>query len=197
MIRKIDIAQFGSFNDFVWDRCVRDDGANIVGFKKLNILYGRNYSGKTTLSRIFRSLQNGELPEKYKNPLFSVETDSGNVTQSQIPLNDHHIRVYNKDFIDDHLSFLRDSDGNITPFAIIGSINKEIEDEIHEIESELGSIEGEIGLRHVHATKNTEYLKKNAEKTKSEVELRAKLTNKATQPPSGIKHNTTYKDPNY
>ncbi|MEB3733722.1 AAA family ATPase [Halopseudomonas pachastrellae] len=30
---------------------------NIAEFKKINILYGRNYSGKTTLSRIFRALE--------------------------------------------------------------------------------------------------------------------------------------------
>ena len=28
-------------------------------------MYGRNYSEKTTLSRIFRSLETGQLPENY------------------------------------------------------------------------------------------------------------------------------------
>ncbi|MCG8613516.1 MAG: AAA family ATPase, partial [Pseudomonadales bacterium] len=39
------------FKDFRWALSVRDDGNNIAELKKLNILYGRNYSGKTTLSR--------------------------------------------------------------------------------------------------------------------------------------------------
>ena len=38
---------------FVGPHLVRDDGNNVAEFKKINILYGRNYSGKTTLSRIY------------------------------------------------------------------------------------------------------------------------------------------------
>ena len=54
MFKKIlNINNMGVFNDFDWDNSVRDKGNNIVEFKKVNILYGRNYSGKTTLSRIF------------------------------------------------------------------------------------------------------------------------------------------------
>ena len=57
MIEYIDIPNFGSFHNFVWASSVRDSDGNIVNFKKLNILYGRNYSGKTTLSRILRSMK--------------------------------------------------------------------------------------------------------------------------------------------
>ncbi len=117
MIEHIDIPNVGSFKNFVWNNSIRDSGNNIAKFKKLNIIYGRNYSGKTTLSRIFRSLQAGILPDKYENPAFTVSTDSGTITQTQIPTANHHIRVYNGDFIDDHLGFLRDSEGKITPFA--------------------------------------------------------------------------------
>lgn len=139
MIEYIDIPNFGSFMNFVWSTSIRDSGNNVAKFKKLNIIYGRNYSGKTTLSRIFRSLQTGDLPDNYENPTFSVSTDSGAITQSQIPTDDYHIRVYNRDFVDDHLSFLRDQEGKITPFAIIGSENKAIETEIAEKEKELVS----------------------------------------------------------
>lgn len=38
---------------------------------------------------------------------------------------------------------------------------------------------------------------KQGAKYKAEKSLKAKLTNKATQPPAGIKHNPIYKDPNY
>ena len=97
MIEHIDIQNFGSFKDFVWSTSIRDSGNNVAKFKKLNIIYGRNYSGKTTLSRIFRSLQTGRLPDNYENPTFSVSTDSGTITQSQITTDDHHIRVYNRE----------------------------------------------------------------------------------------------------
>jgi wobble nucleotide-excising tRNase len=87
MIEYIDIQDFGSFQNFVWRDSIRDGGNNIEKFKKLNIIYGRNYSGKTTLSRIFRSLETGKLPDKFENPAFTVGTDSGTITQTQIPAN--------------------------------------------------------------------------------------------------------------
>lgn len=59
MIEKLDIANFGSFTEFRWDTDVRESHGAVGRFKKLNILYGRNYSGKTTLSRIFRSFEIG------------------------------------------------------------------------------------------------------------------------------------------
>jgi wobble nucleotide-excising tRNase len=197
MIEYIDIPNFGSFKNFVWRTSIRDSGNNVAKFKKLNIIYGRNYSGKTTLSRIFGSLQTGDLPDTYENPTFSVSTDSGTITQSQIPTDDYHIRVYNGDFIDDHLSFLRDREGKITPFAIIGSENKAIEKKIADKEKELGNVEEQTGLRYKHATKNAEFLAKQVAKNEVEKSFKAKLTHKATQLPAGIKHNPIYKDPNY
>ena len=197
MIEHIDIPNFGSFKNFVWSTSIRDEGSNLGKFKKLNIIYGRNYSGKTTLSRIFRSLRTGKLPDKYESPLFSVSTHSGIITQDQIPISDHHIRVYNRDFVDDHLSFLRDREGNITSFAIVGSENIAIEKEITEIEKELGNVEDKTGLRYEYDNKNGEFLAKQGVQINAEKSLKAKLTQKATQPPNGIKHNPIYKDPNY
>ena len=137
------------------------------------------------------------MPEKYEAPSFSVKTDTGIITNAKIPTTDHNIRVYNKDFVDEHLGFLRDKDGKITPFAIIGSENKAIEQEIAEKEKELGNVEEKTGLRFQYNIKNTAFLKKQVEKTAAENDLNKKLTNKATQPPAGIKHNPIYKDPNY
>jgi len=51
MFKKIDIQKFGLFEDFKWSKELIDNQLN-----KVNIIYGRNYSGKTTLSRIFGCL---------------------------------------------------------------------------------------------------------------------------------------------
>ena len=61
------IGNFAVFDGFDWNAVVRDQGNNVAEFKEINIIYGRNYSGKTTLSRIFHSLEKGELHEKYPN----------------------------------------------------------------------------------------------------------------------------------
>ncbi len=197
MIRRLNIHNFGSFHKFTWDVAIRDKGNNVAPFKKINILYGRNYSGKTTISRIIRSLDTGELPEKYENPSFTVFTDDAQITQECIPYGQLDIRVYNRDFIDEHLGFLKDSEGKITPFAVIGSENKTIEEQIKQKEKELGGVELETGLRYKLAQqhRNVESSKKQWEQADSS--LKNKLTKKATQPPSGIKHNPIYKDPNY
>jgi wobble nucleotide-excising tRNase len=150
MIQRIDIKNFGSFSNFAWNAQIKKDG-NLLDFKKLNILYGRNYSGKTTLSRLVRCLETGELPKKYTDPEFSIKTDAGLISQTGIANHGLHIRVFNKDFVDDNLSFLRNDEGNIEPFAILGGDNTKIEKEIEEKEKALGSIEEKNGLRNEYA----------------------------------------------
>ena len=49
-ILKFDKINFGSYENFTWDNGLEE-------FKTINIFYGRNYSGKTTLSRIARSFE--------------------------------------------------------------------------------------------------------------------------------------------
>ena len=46
------VTNMGVFKDLNWERDVRDASRNVIEFKELNIIYGRNYSGKTTLSRL-------------------------------------------------------------------------------------------------------------------------------------------------
>ena len=52
MFTKIDIKKFGLYKDFKW--------AGLPELSRVNIIYGRNYSGKTTLSRIFDGVFLGE-----------------------------------------------------------------------------------------------------------------------------------------
>jgi wobble nucleotide-excising tRNase len=147
VISQIDIASFGSFSGLAWKKSIRD-GGNVQNFKRLNILYGRNYSGKTTLSRIFRALETGRNPLNYTSASFTVYGDKGDVTQAGIATHGYDIRVYNRDFVSDNLSFLvNQASGEIKTFAIVGEKNKEIEDAIATIEAELGSVETKAGLR--------------------------------------------------
>ena len=56
MLKRIKHINAGSFKEFKWSEHMNLDNENNM-FKDINILYGRNYSGKTTISRIFRSLE--------------------------------------------------------------------------------------------------------------------------------------------
>jgi wobble nucleotide-excising tRNase len=146
MIKKVDIQKFGLFKDFQWKNSF---GAAVDAeeFKQLNIIYGRNYSGKTTLSRIFRSIELGYLPKKYSDGVFCiVDTDDSKITQINLHTNDK-IRVYNSDFVKENLSWLYDDiNGDIKPFTLLGSGNVIAEKRIIDIDTELGSIDRKTGL---------------------------------------------------
>ncbi len=149
MIKQIDIARFGSFSGLEWKKAVRDSGKNIKAFQRLNILYGRNYSGKTTLSRVFRALETNKLPMNYAGSSFTVMGDKGTVTCEGLLTHNYDVRVYNRDFVTDNLSLLVNQDvgGVIKTFAIVGEQNKEIDDAIAAIDAKLGSVEAKAGLR--------------------------------------------------
>ncbi len=67
-IQKINITNFGSYVDYTW---INSD----TNFNDVNIIYGRNYSGKTTLSRIFRCLEDKCLHQDYEKPEFSFSLE--------------------------------------------------------------------------------------------------------------------------
>lgn len=136
MIKKIDIKKFGLFSDYNWDSEIGSDLTKDV-FKKVNIIYGRNYSGKTTLSRIFRSVETGELHEDYKDAEFAISTDDDIIKQSNLSYN-KQIRVYNTDFVKKNLSWLHDSKGEILPFTLLGGDNTIIEGKLIDIDIKLG-----------------------------------------------------------
>lgn len=125
MFNRIDITYFGSFSGLNWNKSLRDRGNNVQDFKRLNILYGRNYSGKTTLSRIFRALETGRMPSNYVGSNFTIHGDKGDVTQASIADHDYDVRVYNRDFVSENLSFLINQaiGGEIKTFAIVGEKN--------------------------------------------------------------------------
>lgn len=101
MIKKLShIRKMAVFDAFDWDASVRDANNRPIFFKPLNVIYGRNYSGKTTLSRILHALENGEISDKYTEPEFKVEfADGTTVDQTSPTSHAHTVRVFNEDFV--------------------------------------------------------------------------------------------------
>lgn len=201
MITKFkSINNLAVFQNFNWDTTIRDEGNNVVLFKPINILYGRNYSGKTTLSRIVRALETGNISDKYENPQFEVSIkDIADSTPSNLTAHGKKIRVFNEDFVKDNLRFIVNSDESITPFAIIGG-NATIEAEIQTLKNDLGRNEdgNESGfyleLKNVFATANTALQAYQTENSS----LDQKLSSKATNNPNGIKYKSErFGDQNY
>src|SRR5690606_5207108 len=101
------IKNLAVFQNFVWDASVLDTTGAVQIFKEINVIYGRNYSGKTTLSRIVRALERGELSDKYENPEFQVSIkDIADATQANLTAHGKKIRVFNEDFVKVNLRFI-------------------------------------------------------------------------------------------
>jgi wobble nucleotide-excising tRNase len=196
--RIASIKDMAVFQDFRWASSVRDEGNNVAEFRKINILYGRNYSGKTTLSRIFRALETGSVSEKYSSPEFQLCFDGGtNATQNSLNSHGQVVRVFNEDFVRDNLRFIVDDEQAINSFAILGEDNAKLEEEIEKHEAELGSEEDKSGLLGDLLGAEDEFKRARKSHDDKSSELEAKLRDKANKAGSGIKHNKSFGDANY
>jgi len=132
MIKKISkIKDFGVFKDF--------KGNALPEFKKFNLVYGWNYSGKTTLSRVFRCLEKSELHCDYPNATFELESEAvrydNNFTLKP------NTRVFNSDFIKENLKWDTES---IELIFLLGEDNIALQTELKNKEIALLSAETEL-----------------------------------------------------
>ncbi|EOJ1123589.1 AAA family ATPase [Campylobacter coli] len=127
-ILKFDKINFGSYENFTWDNGLEE-------FKTINIFYGRNYSGKTTLSRIARSFELKKHNEDFLDGNFKIKLEDGSfLTQNDVIKSNLDIRVYNSDFVKENLNYLYDKKGNIKGFKSIGEEQKNIKEIIEKRE---------------------------------------------------------------
>lgn len=132
MITKINkIKDFGVFKNF--------NGNALSELKTFNLIYGWNYSGKTTLSRVFRCLEKGELHDDYLTATFEME-DATTKYDNTFAVK-ANIRVFNSDFVKDNLKW--DAD-NIEPIFLLGAENIELQTALKRKEIELANAEVEL-----------------------------------------------------
>lgn len=107
MFQKISkLKKFGIFRDFSWS-------SNTPDFARFNLIYGWNKSGKTTLSRIFSACEKKTInfvqyPKDKDGNFgeFEITTNSATaIKHSDCQNGTKQIRVFNKDFIEDNVSF--------------------------------------------------------------------------------------------
>lgn len=115
------IQQFGVFDDYSRPSDVED-------FAELNLIYGWNYSGKTTLSRILRSLELQEVHPDYTGAQFVVSTEQDTqISENSLASNTEKIRVFNSDFVKENLSWEGDS---FEPILLLGQESIDAQQEI-------------------------------------------------------------------
>jgi len=114
------------FFDYVWDSSLPD-------FKRFNLIYGWTGSGKTTLSNIFTTLENG-VSSKYPNLEYEIETEAENYRQGQSF--NKKVRVFNEEYISKNVKLL---EGVASPIFILGEENQKLIEAIRKDESLLAS----------------------------------------------------------
>lgn len=119
-IIRIDIKNFGCFKDYKQhgsskQLCIGND----FNVNNINIFYGRNYSGKSTYSKIFQSIELKKLPEKYNDISFEIKLANNTVIKSNdidsktLPID---CRVFNQQFVNDNIEL--HNNNKINSFAI-------------------------------------------------------------------------------
>lgn len=92
MIIKINrLTNFGNYRHFQW--------GGTTNFAKYNLIYGWNYSGKTTLSRLFQVLAKPTELTQWQGCQFEVELQDGTKLTHVNLANPLRIKVFNRDFI--------------------------------------------------------------------------------------------------
>ena len=105
------IKSFGVFSDFQWP-------ATLPNFKQFNLIYGWNYSGKTTLSRVFRCFEQRKKHEDFLEAQVQLVGQDGNTHDLVSPETAPVFKVFNSDFVRDNLSL---EDGNASPILVLGA----------------------------------------------------------------------------
>lgn len=106
MIKRINkIKNLGVFSNYPRNSELKD-------FDEKNIIYGWNYSGKTTISRLISYLDKETvIDDDYKNLEFEIEmTDSTKITNINRSESSVYVKVFNSDFIKNNFHFGSESE---------------------------------------------------------------------------------------
>lgn len=96
MIKKINkLKRFGIYQNYTW--------GEIEDFKNKNLVYGWNYSGKTTLSKLFQVLEFKDKNKYFNGSEFEITIEDNTttkiVTQDNLNLFPFFVKVFNNEYI--------------------------------------------------------------------------------------------------
>ena len=136
MLKKIlKIKNFGSFKNFIANN-------NLKEFKKYNLLYGLNGTGKTTLSNLFRCLNEGIISKDLDNKSFNEDFDllldnDQHITELKENKYCNYIKIFNRDFVNNNLTLDNNNAQTNALTYTIGETAKEIKDKIADKDKKL------------------------------------------------------------
>lgn len=112
----------------VYNNYTKPTGTQDFGIK--NLIYGWNYSGKTTLSRLFAQLEAKKQNPDLSGCEFSFETDDQLITEKNFEQSGLTVRVFNSDFVRNNLHF---EGSNFKPILLLGKESEEAQSKINHI----------------------------------------------------------------
>ncbi|WP_439884779.1 AAA family ATPase [Pseudomonas syringae] len=106
--------------------------ADTQEFASKNLIYGWNYSGKTTLSRLFGLLESKKVNSDLNECSFTFDTHDGPITERNYIQSNSIVRVFNSDFIADNLNF---SGQAFDPILLLGAESEEAQKRLEKCDS--------------------------------------------------------------
>ncbi|QDU36005.1 putative ABC transporter ATP-binding protein [Maioricimonas rarisocia] len=121
----------GIFQDYTWP-------SDLPDFKQFNLIYGWNGTGKSTLGKLFRSLEKRENVTRgvVRLRVDNNEIDGGSFAETHVP-----IRVFNKHFVTENVFT---STNEMTPIYVVGKENIDKQKELDDKRIQLTSLSSDI-----------------------------------------------------
>jgi wobble nucleotide-excising tRNase len=138
VITKINkLKKFGIFQNFSWN--------DLDNFKKKNLIYGWNYSGKTTLSKLFQGIHHREKHWIFPTSEFEITTEkegvSTNYKNDDLENFPYDVKVFNSQYIKD-VFISDDMDLDIKPISFyLGDTSGELDKSIKLLNKKKGQLE--------------------------------------------------------
>jgi wobble nucleotide-excising tRNase len=138
MITKINkLKNFGIFQNFSW--------SDLDNFKKINLIYGWNYSGKTTLSKLFQILEFKDSDKYFEGSEFNITTEQNEVianhNQSDLDSFPFAVKVFNTNYIKRIFTF-DEPNSDIQPISFyLGDPSGELDKKIKKLDKKTNQLE--------------------------------------------------------
>lgn len=123
----------GIFKDFTWP-------SDLPKFGRYNLIYGWNWTGKTTLSRILRCMEKRTAPMGE----ITVEVDGKDIRYSDFTNITVPIRVFNREFIEE--SVFPFGEGDLPPIFVLGVESVEKQKEVERLKGAYAEAQSKLEL---------------------------------------------------
>ena len=127
------VAGLGLFKNFTWDSTQLHD------FDRYNLMYGWNYSGKTTLSRVFQSVEDRGIHPDFSGATFQLTKGDGSFIDTFFTGALPAIRVFNREFVIRNFHSGADMTG-VNLIAVIGEANQALKDRIESLQNRANTV---------------------------------------------------------